>query len=130
MKKSQDNSYSDFINGLNINDIFLTDSEIHVDRDKLGEKKNTVNLLENYGLKKESKDGFTVSCKYEIKVKDNDESPLYIKVNFNAEYSSKIKIKKDYFNKFIKGNIQLNLFPYLREYVSHIRLRLFVIAPV
>jgi len=75
----------------------------------------------------ESAEGqFNVSHRYNLTILDKEtrEDKAKISVTFYVSYSSKIPINDDLFEIFKVRNLPLNTWPYLREFIHNVTMRL------
>lgn len=69
---------------------------------------------------------FNVSHRYNLRILDEEtsETKARISVTFCVTYSSKIPISDDLFEEFKMRNLPLNTWPYFREFVHSITMRM------
>lgn len=69
---------------------------------------------------------FNVSHRYNVTIldKETSEAKAKISVTFFVVYSSKIPVSDDFFNIFKTRNLPLNTWPYFREFIHNITLRM------
>ena len=121
--KPDKETYNSFIEKLKFVNILLNASNVKVNREYLSEK-NTLEIEEKFRLKKKLKKSFSIECFYHITVTSEKGKVLDFTVVFEANYKTGIAITDELFDIFIQGNIQLNVHPFLREYLTNTTMRM------
>ena len=116
--------YNEFIEGLTLQDITLVYSESKAEEGFSLPADITTEFSEDY--KKLEKGGFIVIYEYKLKaiVKDKKKPGFHIHATYNLAYQSKVPINKEIFEIFSKISLPLHTWPYFRQFVQEMTLRM------
>lgn len=117
--------YRALLGGVQIEEIGLTSCSAKFRRDKLGEllkisTKNSVRLLD----RKERL--FYLEHSYELVASSGPRKDFALKIEcaYNLSYRADKELPEEFFQIFMKRNVPVNTWPYFREFVHNITIRM------
>ena len=115
--------YAEFIRGIELLDVRLVSSAAHSDVHR--PEASDLKLLVKYGsdmARLDSAVGYTFEAYPQLRVearnRDDDELAGYVEVRFGLRYQSELEPIDGLLEIFSNVNLQVNAWPYLREYVQ------------
>lgn len=118
--------YSDFVKQIDIDDIRIISAQVNMLDYSYSPSSIRVKWRVKASYEKVDEGGFKVFNRYNVTLFDEEtkENKAKISVTFLVIYSSKIPIDDELFNKFAIRNLPLNTWPYFREFVHNITVRM------
>lgn len=117
--------YNNFIKQIEIDDLHIASAKVDVLDSSYFPSSADAKWRMNASY--ENAEGqFNVSHRYNVTISDKEtkEAKAKISVTFYVVYSSKIPISADFFEIFKARNLPLNTWPYFREFIHNITMRI------
>ena len=117
--------YNDFVKQIEIDDIRIVSAQVNI-LDPFYFPSSAEVKWRMKASYENAEEQFNVSHRYNLTIRDKEtnEDKAKISVTFYVVYSSKIPISDDLFEIFKERNLPLNTWPYFREFVHNITLRI------
>lgn len=117
--------YNNFIRQIEIDDIRIVSAQVNILDSSYFPSSAEVKWRMKASYEN-AEEQFNVSHRYNVTIRDKEtnEDKAKISVTFYVVYSSKIPINDDLFSIFKERNLPLNTWPYFREFVHNITLRI------
>lgn len=118
--------YREFIKGLTLHDIRLSEGHVHSQRADVDASSHSLRIHEDAHFTPTSS-GFEVRHRYKLELEEEDtEKPCcgHIEAVFVLRFNSAVPISEDIFYIFRRMNLNMNTWPYWREYVQSSAARL------
>lgn len=117
--------YNNFVKQIEIDDIRIVSAQVHILDYSYSPTSAEVKWRTQVSYKS-AKGQFNVSHRYNVTILDKEtrKAKAKISVTFYVSYSSKIPVNDDLFEIFKVHNLPLNTWPYLREFVHNITMRI------
>ena len=119
-------SYNDFVSNIEIDDLRIVSAQVNILDYSYFPSSAQVKWRMRASYNKKTKKQFSVSHRYNTTIldKETNEAKAKISVTFFVVYSSKIPISDDFFEIFKVRNLPLNTWPYFREFVHNVTMRM------
>ncbi len=117
--------YNKFVKQIEINDLRIVSAQVNILDYSYFPSSPEIKWSMRASYEKAEKQ-FNVSHRYNVTIldKETNEAKAKISVTFFVVYSSKIPINDDFFKIFKVRNLPLNTWPYFREFVHSITMRM------
>lgn len=124
-KVSRFREYNNFVKQIEIDDLRIVSAQVNI-LDYSYFPSSTEVKWRMRASYEETEEQFSVSHRYNVTIldKETNEAKAKISVTFYVVYSSKIPISDDFFKIFKVRNLPLNTWPYFREFVHNITMRM------
>ncbi|MBA7671453.1 hypothetical protein ES703_79611 [subsurface metagenome] len=124
-KVSSFRDYNDFVKQIEVDDLRIVSAQVNLLDYSYFPSSAEVKWKMRASYEK-AEGQFSVSHRYNVTIldKETNEDKAKISVTFFVVYSSKIPISDDFFEIFKVRNLPLNTWPYFREFVHNVIMRM------
>ena len=124
-KVSSFRDYNDFVKQIEVDDLRIVSAQVNLLDYSYFPSSAEVKWRMRASYEK-AEEQFSVSHRYNVTIldKETNEDKAKISVTFLVAYSSKTPINDDFFRIFKARNLPLNTWPYLREFVHNVTMRM------
>jgi preprotein translocase subunit SecB len=132
--------YNSFVNSISLQNIRLVECAVNSGIERPLPKKTSIGIKFSTSLNGIKNDSDSVSfdsnaeAEIVFRSRDSDHILGTIKVNFILSYESKIQVEEEIIELFVKRNVPINAWPYLREFIQSMIQRMgwstFILPPL
>ncbi|MBA7478096.1 hypothetical protein ES707_13512 [subsurface metagenome] len=124
-KVSSFREYNNFVKQIEIDDLRIVSAQVNILDYSYFPSSTEVKWRMRASYEK-TEEQFSVSHRYNVTIlnKETNEAKAKISVTFFVVYSSEIPISDDFFRIFKTRNLPLNTWPYFREFVHNVTMRM------
>jgi len=117
--------YNDFVKQIEVDNLRIVSAQVNILDYSYFPSSTEVKWRMRASYEK-TEEQFSVSHRYNVTIldKETNEAKAKISVTFFVVYSSKIPISDDFFKIFKARNLPLNTWPYFREFVHNVIMRM------
>lgn len=119
--------YKKTLEGLELNSIILKEAKCYLNHEIKSPKELNISINSKEDFKiKEADEEVLIFQKYTLDARQKNSKSRFIQieVTFLVRLTSKEKFSEDFFNIYKEINLKLNTWPYFREFINNITMRM------